>query len=86
MLKALKRNKFYFDKGKSEAHFNVGDQVYVKNYVLSDASRKFSAKLAPKFTGPHSVSKVISRNIVEVVKENGQAMGKWHCKDLKKLP
>ncbi|KAB0803439.1 hypothetical protein PPYR_00409, partial [Photinus pyralis] len=35
--------------------YKKGDYVWKRNFVLSDASKNFSAKLAPKFIGPFQI-------------------------------
>lgn len=63
--------------------FVVGDKVLKRNYVLSDASKHFSASLAPKFVGPFTVKKCLGLNVYELADNEGQSVGKWHVKDLK---
>jgi hypothetical protein len=44
------QNAKQYNKGKTKlSSFQVGDIVWKKNYVLSDASKFFAAKLAPHF-------------------------------------
>lgn len=63
----------------------VGGRVYRRNYVLSDAARGFSAKLAPKFTGPYRISRIISPVIVELTDDDGRCVGRVHVKDVKPM-
>lgn len=60
--------------------------VWKRNYVLSDASRYFSHKLAPKFIGPFYVKKRVSPWTYELRDEQGNNKGIWHAKDLKPGP
>jgi hypothetical protein len=49
LKKAYYQNSKQYNKGKIKLTFQVGDIVWKKNYVLSDASKFFVAKLAPCF-------------------------------------
>lgn len=82
MRKAYDRNKKYYDKNKKNLVFEVGDTVYKRNLVLSDAANYFSAKLAPKYI-KCKVKVKISDLIYELEDENGANLGKWHVKDLR---
>ena len=53
--KAVANSKRNYDRGRNECRIRVGDEVMVKTYPLSKASRHFSAKLAPRWTGPFVV-------------------------------
>ncbi|KAJ8912315.1 hypothetical protein NQ315_005919 [Exocentrus adspersus] len=57
--------------------------VWRKNYVLSDATKYFSQKLAPKHVGPFLVHKRISLWTYELRDLQGTAKGVWNLKDLK---
>jgi RNase H-like domain found in reverse transcriptase/Reverse transcriptase (RNA-dependent DNA polymerase)/Integrase zinc binding domain/Integrase core domain len=60
--------------------FHPGDRVWRKNYCLSDASKKISAKLAPKY-----ISCIIKKrmgNVYEIEDEKGKYKGIFHAKDL----
>lgn len=63
--------------------FNVGDEVMRRNYVLSDASKAVTAKLAPKFVGPLIVKKKLGANVYALSDPSGKNVGEWHVKDLK---
>lgn len=60
--------------------------VWKKNYVLSDASKFFTQKLAPKYVGPFYVKKRLSPWTYELQDEKGDSKGVWHVKDLKPGP
>lgn len=78
---AYDRNKKHYDKKRKSIKFAVGDLVYKKNYVLSDASKHFSAKLAPKYT-PVLIKNKVSKIIYDVTDKNGKDLGRWHIQDL----
>lgn len=60
--------------------------VWRKNYVLSDASKYYSQKLAPKYIGPYYVHRRLSPWMYELRDANGNLKGSWHSKDLKPCP
>lgn len=57
--------------------------VWRKNYVLSDAAKYYTSKLAPKYVGPFLVRKVVSPWTYELEDSNGLSKGVWNIKDLK---
>lgn len=60
--------------------------VWRKNFVLSDASKYFSSKLAPKYVGPFYVDKKISPWTYQLRDKDGKDKGTWNIKDLKAHP
>lgn len=65
----------------------VGAVVYKRERPLSDKARKFNAKLAPKYSGPYIIRKVVSPVIVELrAPDSRKVVGRVHVKDLKTTP
>lgn len=56
----------YYNVRRRCVQFVVGDLVWIKTHPLSDASAKFSAKLAPKWKGPARVEKRLGPNNYKV--------------------
>lgn len=83
---AYRKNKSVYDLRHRAANFTVGDSVWKKNYVLSDASKYFNAKLAPKFIGPFFIKRKVSYQTYELSDSSGKSKGVWHAKDLKADP
>lgn len=79
---AYEKYKKYYDRDKSHITFNVGDTIYRRNYIQSDALNYKSAKLYPKFVKCKVLVK-ISDLIYELEDNDGKKLGKWHIKDLK---
>jgi hypothetical protein len=82
LKRAHKKNETHYNLRHRKLILKVGDLVKRKNYVLSDASKKFTAKLAQKFVGPLKVKKKISDRIYELEDLDGNPHGRWHVKDL----
>ncbi|KAJ8979348.1 hypothetical protein NQ317_016077 [Molorchus minor] len=84
--KAYSRSKDNYNLRRRDERFQRGQLVWKRNHVLSDASRKFTSKLATKFSGPYKISRVISPWTYELTEETGRTIGVWHAKDLKAHP
>ena len=56
---AKHRQARYYNAHRRPAQFLVGDLVWVRAHPQSKASDKFSSKLAPKWTGPATVMKIL---------------------------
>lgn len=84
--RASEKNKRYYDLRHRDVTYKVGSRVYKRNFVLSDAAKFFSSKLAPKYEGPFIVSKKLSPWTYELKDMNGKFRGAWHAKDLKPSP
>lgn len=80
--KAYLKNQRTYDLRKRDVEFFVGDKVWKRNKVLSDASKGFTQKLAPKYV-LCTVSKKLSKLVYALKHENGTDAGSWHVKDLK---
>lgn len=61
--------------------FLVNQNVYVRNFVLSDSSKRFSAKLAPKFIKARIIEK-IGTVAYKCVDDKGNPLGVYHGKDI----
>ena len=54
---AKARQARYYNARRRDVHFGVGDLVWVRSHPLSKAAVKFSAKFAPRWSGPVRVEK-----------------------------
>lgn len=81
---AYDKNKNIYDKKRKSVTFSVGEKVLRRNYVNSDASKFFMAKLADKFV-PATVVEKVSDLIYTLEDEAGRNIDKWHVKDIVKL-
>lgn len=83
VTKAAERNKKYYDLRHRDVRYEIGDKVYRRNFPQSDATKHFSAKLAPKFVGPFVIFKKVSPWVYKLKDLEGNFRGQWHVKDLK---
>lgn len=73
----------YYNLRRRDRRFAIDDQVLKRQHVLSSAAQGISAKLAPKYCGPFTVSKILSPVVYELKDPEGKSLGKIHVKDLK---
>lgn len=85
LSKASTKASARYDLRRRDIQYVVGQQVYKRNYVLSDAAKYYSAKLAPKFVGPYIIHKRCSPWMYELKDMNGVLKGVWSVKDLKPI-
>ncbi|GLV38165.1 hypothetical protein CBL_12811 [Carabus blaptoides fortunei] len=80
-----KQNARHYNLRRRPLAFKVGDSVCKRNYVLSDASKYFSAKLTPRYI-KCTVYKKISPLTYRLRDWDNKDLGVWHIKDLKQDP
>lgn len=85
LTKAYERNAKSYNLRRREVTFQKGEIALRKNYVLSDAAKHFSAKLAPKYVQCR-VKQKLSPLAYRLVDMRGKDVGTWHDKDLKPHP
>lgn len=81
--KAFQNSKNRYDLRRRNVSYSVGQKVWLKNHVQSDATNYFTASLAPKFRGPLIINQKVSPWTYQLKDANGSLCGIWHCKDLK---
>ena len=79
---ANQKSSKQYNLRRKEVVFSEGDRVWKRNYVLSDAAKHFSAKLAPKYI-PGITNKKIGQLLYNIVDDNEKDIGNWHVKDFK---
>ena len=80
------RNKEFYDKRRREMNFQIGDKVMVKTFYLSNAKKKFNAKLAPRFTGPFEVIEFGHYKVNQKLKDCRTGKTRMsHCEQIKVL-
>lgn len=63
----------------------IGDRVMKRENPLSSADKGFAAKLAPRFSGPYEVRKIVSPVVYDLRDSKGKWLRHIHVKDLKPL-
>lgn len=82
LKKAYEKSAHHYNLRRRPITFEKGQTVWKRNYTLSDASKQYSASLAPKFIKCRVSSKVSP--LVYVLEDmEGRKLGKWHVKDIK---
>ena len=69
------RQAKYYNKGKKDVSFQIGDEVMRRVHILSDASKRFNAKLAPKFEGPFIIKEILSPTVYTLEPLEGKIEG-----------
>lgn len=77
------RNIKHYNLRRRPQAFQEGAMVWKRNFTQSDASKFYSAKLAPRFVGPFVIQRKISPLVYALVDMKGKAVGNWHVSDLK---
>lgn len=84
LQQAYERSRRQYNLRKRPDMLTVGQLVWRRNHVLSDATKGFSAKLAPRFVGPFVVEQKLSPWVYRLRTPEGEICpGSWHMKDLK---
>lgn len=86
LTKASDRTREQYNLRRRPVDYAVGDWVWKRQYVLSDAAQYFTSKLAGKYSGPFRVKKKVGYCAYELEDEAGKSLGTWHVKDLKPNP
>ena len=82
MKASYERNNVYYDKGKIDKSFEIGDTVYRRNFTKSDASKEYSAKLGKLYLESEVVGKVL--DVAYFLKDKRTGMVKsYHIHDIK---
>lgn len=83
---AYKKSERIYNLRRREDRFSVGQKVWRRNHVLSNAAHHVTAKLAPRFVGPLTVHRILSPWTYQLVDGTGKDCGIWSSKDLKAHP
>jgi transposase InsO family protein len=78
---AHKKQAKYYNLRARKREFRTGDKAWRKNFVLSDASKKISAKLAPKRV-PGTIVRKLGNNTYIFKDNDTEREGKYSVADL----
>jgi hypothetical protein len=73
----------YYNLRHREWRCHPGDHVLKRDHPLSSGAKGFAAKLSPKYSGPYTVTKVLSPVVYNLQSPSGQKILRAHIKDLK---
>lgn len=79
---AYSRQAKYYNLRRRTNDYVLNQQVLYRMHPLSDATKFFAAKLAPKFSGPYTITERIGANLFWITDDHGKIF-KAHVKDLK---
>lgn len=77
------RQSRYYNRSKQVTVFKIGDRVLAKNRVLSNAAKHIASKLANKYKGPFTVTKVLSPLVYCLEDDKGKKLERIFIRDLK---
>lgn len=82
LKRAYETNKTNYNMRRRVCEYREGDIVWKRTKHLSNASKSFMAKLAPKFEKAVITGK-LSTDVYLLKSLRGKDLGKWHSSDLK---
>ena len=86
LSKAFNTQKKYYDLRRRDWTCHLRDRVMKREHHLSSAAKGFAAKLAPKYSGPYVITKVLSPVVFNLRHESTNSLQKnIHIKDLKPI-
>lgn len=80
---AYEKTKMRYDLRRRPVSFKVNDWVWKRDFPQSNAGKNFTAKLAPKYSGPYRIKRKTGLNTYELESDKHKSIGVWHVKDLK---
>lgn len=82
LKKAYETSRVQYNRRTQTKEFSANDIVWRKNVVLSDASKNFTAKFAPRYKKCRVIRKIGSSSY-ELSDLTGKGIGVWNACDLK---
>lgn len=76
--KAQQLQEKQYNKEKRDVRFIVGDKVWRREFVLSNAANNMKAKLVAKYFGPYSISEVLSPTVYLLDSGDSRQINKVH--------
>lgn len=81
--KAYENTKKEYHLRRRPATYQVGQQVWKRNFLLSNAEKGITSKLANRVVGPFTIRKNLGYSVYGLCNELGTSIGRWHVKDIK---
>lgn len=82
MHKAYERSSLRYNRGARLVRFIPGQEVFKRNFVLSNFERNINAKFCKKFSKCR-ILRVLGNNMYELETLSGLPLGVYHSKDIK---
>lgn len=87
LQKAYEKSKARYDLRHRPVRLFPNQLIWRKNFVLSDAAKYYTAKLADKYVGPFLIHRQTSNNSYELKTLDGKVLpGSWSIEHLKAHP
>ncbi|CAG7822401.1 unnamed protein product, partial [Allacma fusca] len=89
IIAAQEQYQRYYNERHSKVSYKVGDSVMLRTHLLSNASKGFTASLAPRYDGPYTIKSLITNNIVELdtpTTRQSNISNVYHVCELKPCP
>jgi hypothetical protein len=80
---AFAKQSKYYNLRHREWRCHLGDRVLKRDHPLSSGAKGLAAKLVPKYSGPYTITKVVSPVVYNLRSPSGQKILRAHIKDLK---
>ena len=84
--RAFERQAPHYNLRRRNWRPKIGEIVWRRERPLSDKNAGRNAKLAPKFSGPYTIRRIVSPVIVDLKGANGRWLRHIHIQDLKPAP
>lgn len=82
MAKRQQRNERSYNLRSREVSYEVGQEVFRRNFCQSNFERGFNSKLAPTFVKAR-IRRKIGKSYYELEDLQGKAIGQYHAKDIR---
>lgn len=82
MHRQFEKSAIRYEKGARLVRFVPGQEVYKRNFILSNFGKNINAKFCRKFTRCR-ILRVLGNNMYELETLNGLPLGIYHAKDIK---
>jgi transposase InsO family protein len=83
LARAFAKQSKYYNLRHREWRCHLGDRVLKRDHPLSSGAKGSAAKLAPKYSGPYTITKVLSPVVYNLQSPSGRKILRAHIKDLK---
>jgi len=83
LAQAFHRQKRHYDLRRRPWKPSIGEWVWKRDHPLSKKSEAYNAKLAPKFSGPYEIRRIVSSVIMDLRSKRGKWIRHVHIQDMK---